>query len=666
MEGRPVHDATIEITYKPAGKPGTVMLTVKRGPDVVAVEKLEVADHVAREKLATRLSSDCAGIDCAELSEQLIRIAAEVAEDADSDGRRESQADKLVALAKDMELFSTPGSIDADAYATFEVGTLPHLETWAIRSRGFGRHLQGVLHAAHGKVSNPESLKAALDALEAKALFEGGEREVAVRVTRHENAIYLDLCNQDWQVVEVTAEGWRVLDSRDAPVRFIRKRGMLPLPKPVPGGSIEELRPLVNVPDDAQWTLLVGWVIMALNPSGPYPVLIVDGEQGSAKTSLCWMIRGLIDPNVAPLRRPPKQDHDLAIAAKNSWLIGFDNLSGLSPALSDAVCCLATGSGFATRELYADDDEKLFQASRPVMMNGIDDLASRADLMDRAVCLHLPLIREEGRMEEADLRKRFHKILPRLIGALLDAASTALGRFESVKMNRKPRMADFARWATAAEAALGWAPGTFMSAYWTNRKEANDRTIESSSLALAIIDFMMPRTEWTGTTLDLLTELDKLGAGDNDVQGDEGDDPNRFRRWDWPKTPAKLASMLRRLAPALRSQGVMVTWNKRRSNRGRFIIIRKVAAGPSQPSQPMTPSHSIPLEPITCDSDGCRDDVPSDMGQPSQTVTNHHQDNQLQINDLQAGGDGSDACDGDSPTQSPGDDDAEEEMEWTA
>src|SRR5262249_31989199 len=172
----------------------------------------------------------------------------------------------------------------------------------------------------------------------------------------------------------------------------------------------------------------------------------INGEQGSAKSTLCRMLRALLDPNQSPIRRPPKEDRDLMIAACNGWVIAFDNLSGLPPALSDALCSLATGGGFSTRELYTDDEEKLFDAMRPIMLNGIEDVATRPDLLDRSLLLTLPAIPDDRRLDEETLWRRFGEVRPRVLGALLDAVSAAIRNGPRVCLDRKPRMADFATW----------------------------------------------------------------------------------------------------------------------------------------------------------------------------------------------------------------------------
>jgi hypothetical protein len=192
----------------------------------------------------------------------------------------------------------------------------------------------------------------------------------------------------------------------------------------------------------------------------------------------------LVDPNTAPLRALPREDRDLFIAATNGHVLAFDNVSGLAAWISDTFCRLATGGGFAVRQLYSDGEEVLFDAVRPIILNGIEDIVTRPDLADRALFLTLEPIAQELRRPEAELRSAFHAERPQILGVLLDAMVQGIRALPQTSLERLPRMADFALWATACEPAL-WGAGTFSAAYSANRKDAVEGVIDADPVALS-------------------------------------------------------------------------------------------------------------------------------------------------------------------------------------
>lgn len=455
--------------------------------------------------------------------------------------KKSTQAELLVRCAAGAELFHTPAG---DAYATVPVGD--HHQTHPVRSRGFRQFLLKRFYDECRKPPNAQALQDALGVIEARSMFEGAEHQAHVRVAEHAGAIYIDLANDHWEVVEVTTAGWRIIPGHEAPVKFQRPRGMLALPTPVRGGDIGELRQFVNAGDEDTLRLIISWLIAALRPCGPYPVLILEGEQGSAKSTTARLLRALVDPSAAPLRGMPRNEHDLHVSARNSHVLAFDNVSGLKPWLSDALCSLATGGGFATRTLYTDAEETIFEGCRPVVLTGIADIADRPDLLDRALLVTLPRIPEEKRRTEDQLWRAFEAARPALLGALLDAVSGALVSLPSLRLEALPRMADFAHWTTAAERTLGWEPGTFMAAYTGNRESVTQDALDADPVGGAVRTFMAAQDEdeWTGTTTELWQQLGEL----------VGEDIRHSRAW--PGAPRVLSSRLRRIAPALRDVGI--------------------------------------------------------------------------------------------------------------
>src|ERR1035437_3687067 len=365
-EAQLVTDPLENLVERAAADPGEAFKPEVRE----ALSGLKREDRAAFESLRSKLKN--AGVRVTELDKAMRE---ESGYEAESDP---SQADILVDLASAADLFHMP---DSTAYADFEING--HRETWPVRGKGFKRWLTRRYYEETGSAPNSESLNAALNVIESKAHYNAPEREVFTRVAGHDGKIYLDMCNERWEAIEIDKNGWRIVN--DPPIRFRRAGGMLPLVTPQKGGSIQALRRFLNVKDEGAFVLAVSWLLAALRNTGPYPVLCLSGEQGSAKSTFMNILRRLIDPNTAPLRTLPREDRDLFIAAQNGYVLAFDNLSKMPDWISDALCRLATGGGFSTRGLYTDDEEKLFNAMRPIILNGIEDFVTRPDLGDRSI-----------------------------------------------------------------------------------------------------------------------------------------------------------------------------------------------------------------------------------------------------------------------------------------
>ena len=411
----------------------------------------------------------------------------------------------------------------------------------------------------HTEVPGRFAVDSALDILEGVSHFEGEERRLHVRVARRSDRIYIDLCDERWRVVEVTKEGWSVPSA--SPVVFRREKGMAALPVPERGGSIADLRPFLGGGDDA-FILVVGWVLGALGGASPYPILNIQGEQGSGKSMCCRIIRALTDPAQVALRAPPTAERDLVVAAHNCHVVAYDNISSIPNWLADGLCRVSTGGGFGTRELYSDASEVVFDVTRPVIVNGIPDLLSRPDLADRAIVIRLPVMEDRSRRSEAEIWAAFQAVQPRVFGVLLDAMSCALRRRPSVVLDETPRMADFAAWVVAASPALGWGEEDFLAAYARNQAESVEAALETDPVANAIATLLVGRDIWTGTPTELLNEL--TFCAPEVIQHGQ----------DWPRTPKGLATHLKRVAPALRRVGIHVS--RGRSAEQRLISLQAV------------------------------------------------------------------------------------------
>jgi hypothetical protein len=466
-----------------------------------------------------------------------------------------NSTDALLNVATAARLFhATDGTPFADLVID------GHRETWPVRGKRFCTWLRQQYYERTWDAPSPGALNAALNVLEAQAQFDGPERKVSVRLAEHDGLIYLDLADEFWRCVEIGPGGWRIAD--DPPVRFRRPAGMLALPLPARGGSLAALAPFLNLPDPNDFVLVVSWLLGALRAGGPYPLLGLSGEQGSAKTVLSKFLRALVDPSVAPVRALPREERELFIAAHNGHVMAFDNLTGLPAWLSDTLCRLTSGGAFALRRLYTDQDEVLFTAARPVILNGIEDVITRPDLADRAILLTLAPITEAQRRAEKTLGQEFELARPQILGALLDTVAQGLRALPRVHLERLPRMADFALWATACETAF-WPGGMFEAAYRKNRRAAIEDVIDADPVAACVQEIMATRSAWTGSATDLL----RAGA-------DLTDDGVTRRTAGWPRNPRALAGRLRRAQTFLRAVGIDITFAREGRAGSRVIRIR--------------------------------------------------------------------------------------------
>ena len=415
-------------------------------------------------------------------------------------------------------------------------------EAERIDGRAFRDRLALGYHRDSGKVPARSAVADAAGIVAAKARREA-PGDIFNRAGGDFERVYIALYDADASVIEIDREGWRVAPpaAPGGPL-FQRPRDALPLPLPVAGGSLEELRPFVNVTDE-DWPLALGWLLGAVMPRGPYPVLVLSGEQGSAKTWTTRALRAVVDPSVAEDRGAPKDLDAASTAAEACRIVAFDNLSWASDELADLLCRLATGAGIGRRKLYTDHDEHTLRISRPVLLNGIPELATRGDLASRAIALRAPLLEEY--QDERRLNAAYAAAHPRVLGALLDCLSVALRNHSSVVLKgTAPRMVDFTRWVEAAAPALGWEPGSFMEAFKRNQAQGKRIVLEASPLATAI--YAVALEGFDGTASALLQLL-------NDREHDRG------RERGWPRTANRLSGDLTRLAPALRELGCAVT-----------------------------------------------------------------------------------------------------------
>lgn len=251
---------------------------------------------------------------------------------------------------------------------------------------------------------------ASILAMRAKKL--GVRHHARLRVSEHDEKLYVDLGTDNGRAVEIDLAGWRIVD--DPPVRFIRgNRGALA--EPQHGGVLTDFEPHFNLATD-DLRRAVGFIIGTFNLAGSYAILITDGEQGSCKSTLNDKILGLTDPpHQAKSARMSfnSKEQDLHILAQSAHVLSFDNVSTLDADAADMLCRVATGGASSSRELYSNDRLTSFVVSRPVTLTCIGIPSVRADFLDRSVRITAqPVTRRltEQAVQAAFERKRGPKV----------------------------------------------------------------------------------------------------------------------------------------------------------------------------------------------------------------------------------------------------------------
>ena len=475
------------------------------------------------------------GINAKEAYKELYRLAGVEYQNPE---QGDNSVERLLSIARSVEMFQTADEdivamIDKNGRISPEKITSEKYKEWLIKQ----------YHNKNGKTPPPTDLNTAIiilkqpdQPLEKKEMF--------IRVANHGKSLYLDLCNDSGNVVEITENGWKVI--QDPPVYFIRKKGMKPL-SIERGGSISDLKTLFNLSSENDWKLLVGWILGTFMVEGDYPILAIRGDQASGKSCMTDFIRSIVDPNSNPVKTLPKETRILMINAMNSRILAYDNISRIPSELSDNLSSLATGIGMNTRKMYTDDEEVSFYGARPVILNGID-FFTKDDLADRFISINITRVPDDERMDKSELRKKFNEIKPGVLGAICDTVSSILKNIDNVNLQKKNRMADFETFISAAEKHLGWEPGLFSRVLTENVNHTTEGLIYDDNLSQAVISFMedLSGNRWSGTATELLKELKEYEDQQN-----------------LPPKPNKLSEMLKRRKTNLQSVGIEFSRNRR-------------------------------------------------------------------------------------------------------
>lgn len=473
---------------------------------------------------------------------------------SDGSGQPEQKAptksEALLALCDDLQLFH-------DQHR--EGFTFLMNEVVSLKSDRFKQWLGHVFYRQKGKAANSDSLNQVLTVLKGKALFECPEIALHNRIAAFEGAFWYDL--GDGRAVRITADGWQI---QDAPILFRRYSHQQNQVDPKKAGDPWKLFRFLNVDKEHHLIVLV-YAITCLVPDIPHPIFHPHGDQGAGKTTMCRVIKRLCDPSTLETLITPRDYAQLVQVIAHHHVCLFDNMSDVPGWMSDILAQACTGGGFSKRQLYTDDDDVIYQVKRCIGLNGINLLLSKPDVMDRSILLHLDRIEPDNRVEEERFWSEFEAARPEIFGAMLDVLADAMKLYPSVRLQRLPRMADFAKWGFAVTKALGRDGEEFIEAYLGNMEQQTEEVIQANTLAQAVLTLMDTHDVWEGTVKSTYESLYEIAKP-------QEKDPT------FPKSVQKLRRHMERLKPTLMELGITFRIGSReeRTEHGFPMTIQKM------------------------------------------------------------------------------------------
>jgi hypothetical protein len=385
-------------------------------------------------------------------------------------------------------------------------------------------------------------------------------------VARVTNSVQIDLGDSTFDAIHIfdSGAGFKIGPPNGA--FFVRPNKQQPLPRPVPCSNdlfVKKFRNLIPDLVCGHWLLVLAFILKALNrDQGSFVILIIAGPQGSGKSVLTSRIKAIVDPAYPASTPQPRIIDQIVVAARNSYLLIFDNMSGLSHEMADIFCQVSTGGGISNRSLYTNHDESFYDIHRPVISNGINDPSIQPDFLDRCVIVELAPPSDDLRVAKTELDKQFYSDLPQLLGGLYGLLSECLQVLPSIQTHNLPRMTDYARMGIALEKVLKLKKGEFLRIYERSRNAQNENSFWNSDLCHAIYDKLQrtPSHSIEGSAHDLMKMI--FGRGSLHMTA--------------IKTARGFAEALRLAEPTLKVKGIVVDRPPRSAEKRKIVIRSEV------------------------------------------------------------------------------------------
>jgi hypothetical protein len=490
-----------------------------------------------------------------------------------------------------------------DEYGTphIKVKVGDHTEIMPVGSSRFELYVSKVFYdEMDAQVLKAESLNEVVRILTARTIFDGITARLHLRTawgigndddnSVDYNTLYYDPTTENWSCIKVTTQGWKILPRHPDNVLFTRFK-QLPQVMPIREYSpdiMDRYLDLMHIKGDTSRLLVKVMLIASFIPDIGHPITVPNGEQGGVKSTYCRYHKRIVDPCAVELLTIPKDRNEFVQHMHHNYVVVYDNVRIVPKWFSDEICKAVTGAGNSKRKLYTDDEDVAYNYKRCVDVNGINNVLTEPDALDRSVMQDFTRISDEERREEAEVDAEFEAMKPGLLGYIFDILVKAVSTKPTIKLERKPRMADFAVWGEAIARAMGCKELEFLEAYYSVLERQNVDAVEATLVGPAIVHFVntwpQGTSRWEGSPEELLGSLRRT------VEAFRIDTRDSM----FPKKGNSLIRKLKPLLPDLR-QGYDIDITITRDNTGKtksknstWIAIRKI---PPQ-SPPSPPAYS--------------------------------------------------------------------------
>lgn len=349
-------------------------------------------------------------------------------------------------------------------------------------------------------------------------------QRIAVIEKDKKKTIYIDLYNENSEVVKIDSLGFSIITKEQAPVLFKTNDDMEELPKPIYRPDKQDYKKLFDcfLTDKEDTYILISYILACYRPDLELPQLSLSGEPGNGKSEHTRMIRDLVDPSKTKDILSPSNANktDFPIMKDNQYMLCIDNLSYIDKDFSNIICLCATGGSYPMRKLYTNTETITVNLKGPLILNGISEVAKETDLVDRTLFINLPLLTDEKRNKKENYKEVFKENQAYILGSLYNALSVGLKKEEEkteVPITKNSRLLKYFKFSYRCFSTFEIGSDGFKEVYKRNKEITTENTILNNPFIDNIITIMTHYKDyfktvyWIESKQGILNQIDYKG-----------------------------------------------------------------------------------------------------------------------------------------------------------